>query len=132
MDAGILMAGEANETDLAGFLRFQHRLESASGRKDPVRIFHADYFVELHEIDVVGLEALERFINLPGSRGFFTPVDLGHEKHFVAIAVAQPFPHAHFAAAVMIIPAIIHERDAAVDGRAEYSDALGFAGITHV
>src|SRR2546426_2365796 len=51
-------------------------------------------------------------------------VDLGHEKHFVAIAVAQRLSHADLARPTVVVPAVVEEVDSVVDGRAD--DADGF------
>src|SRR6516162_6226992 len=60
----IFMSSEADVPDFARFLCFQHRfLRSALGEY-PVRIFHSDNLVMLHQIDVIGLEALQGFVNL--------------------------------------------------------------------
>jgi len=53
--------------------------------------------VELHEVDAVGLEPAQRFLDLLRGARSAAAVDLGHEKRFVAVAVAQRFPHAQLA-----------------------------------
>src|SRR3989454_12692507 len=49
-------------------------------------------------------------------------VDLGHEKHFVAIAVAQRLSHADLARPTALVPAVVEEVDSVVDGRADDAD----------
>src|SRR5581483_11416337 len=51
-------------------------------------------------------------------------VNLGHEKCFLAIAVAQCLSHALFAGAAIVIPAVVEEVDAAVERSANDADGL--------
>src|SRR5215470_4551785 len=43
-----------------------------------------------------------------------------------AIAILEGFAHANFALALVVIPGIVHEVDAAIDGRADQSNAVSF------
>ena len=46
-------------------------------------------------------------------------VDLGHQKDLVAVVVLRQCPaHQFFAAAVVVVPTVVHEIDAAVDAGA--------------
>ena len=51
---------------------------------------------------------------LPGAT-----VDLRHQKHPLAIAVAQRVTHPDLALAVVVVPAVVHEAHAVVDGGAD-------------
>src|SRR5260370_6709023 len=53
----VLMAGEADVTDLAGFLRSHHGFVCAAGREVSVGIFHPEMLVELNEVDDLHLHA---------------------------------------------------------------------------
>ena len=64
MDARILVAGEADEADLAGLRASSERLHRAALGEDAVRVVEADDLVELHQIDVVGLEPPQRLVEL--------------------------------------------------------------------
>jgi hypothetical protein len=55
---------------------------------------------------------------------FRTAVKFRHQKDLLAVAVAQRFTHDDFTFAVMIIPAIVHEGDAVVDGSAHDTNAF--------
>ena len=56
---------------------------------------------------------------------FFGPaVDLGHQEDLLAVAVAERLAHADFAAAAVVVPAVVHEGDAVVDGGADDLDAF--------
>ena len=76
------------------------------------------------QVDHVGLQALEGLVDLLGGRLLGAAVDLGHEEDLLAVAVAQGLAHADLAAAVVVVPAVVHEVDAGVDGGADDLDAL--------
>ena len=59
-----------------------------------------------------------------GRRGACAAVDLGHEEDLVAIAAGERLAHADFAGAVVVVPAIVEEGDAAVDGLADELDRV--------
>ncbi len=83
----------------------------------------------LHEVDVVGLQAFEAVVELFVRLGRRPAVDLGHQEDFLAIAVAQSFAHADFTAAHVVVPRVVEEGDAAVDGRANDLDAVLFVRL---
>jgi hypothetical protein len=51
-------------------------------------------------------------------------VDLSHEEHPLAVAVAQGLTHAQLTAALVVIPTVVHKRDAPVDGPSNQGDAV--------
>jgi len=59
------VTGESNEADLAGLLRLR-TIPCCHGSEDRSGSVITNDFVELEEIDVIGLEAAERFIELRG------------------------------------------------------------------
>ena len=67
----IFVPGEAEVAKLAGLLRLDHRLLRAVFLKDAVRVFHPDDLVMLHQVNAVGLQALQRFVNLLARRAAF-------------------------------------------------------------
>ncbi len=85
--------------------------------------------MKLHQIDVVGLQTLERLIDLLGRRLARAAVDFRHQKYFVAITVFQSVSHSPFALTVVVVPRVIEERDAAIDTGADNS--RGFIGVFH-
>jgi hypothetical protein len=89
----VLMAGETDEAKLAGFFGVEKCFEGAARCKETVGIFHADHFVELEQIDMIGLKAPQGFVDLLRGRLFGTAIHFGHEKYFLTIAVAQGFTH---------------------------------------
>src|SRR3989449_2261624 len=124
MDGGALVTGEADVADLTRALRRHHGLQRAIRAEHTLRIRHPDHLVELHEVDAVGLQPAERLVDLLRRGVLVATIDLGHEKHLVAIAVAQRLSHAELARPTVVVPAVVEEVDSVVDGRA--NDADGF------
>jgi hypothetical protein len=134
VDVRILVSSEADVAHLARFFGFEHGFHGAALGEDAVRVFEADDLVELHHINVIGLQALQRLVNLLRCGLLGAAVDFGHEKNLVAVAALERLPHADFADAVVIVPAVVHEGDAAVDGLADELDGIvlgdgGFADV---
>jgi hypothetical protein len=85
--------------------------------------------VELHQVDAIGLQASQGFIDLLGGGLFGPAVDLGHEEDFLPVAIAQSLPHTDFTGTAIIVPAVVHESDPAVDGFADNRYALRFISL---
>src|SRR5216683_1642900 len=128
MDVWALVACEADVANLASLSRLQDGFHRAPFRKNAVGIGVANYFVELEEIDPVGLKAAQRLVDLACSGGFGAPVDLGHKKRFLAIAVAQRVTHADFTLATVVVPAVVKKMDAAANPRNPRREMMEFAG----
>src|SRR5256885_1688747 len=77
----------------------------------------------LNQIDAVGLQPLQRRVDL--LRRFLErpAIDLRHEKDLLAQAAAERLPHANFAGAFVVIPAVVEKVDAAIDGSPNDPDA---------
>jgi hypothetical protein len=84
--------------------------------KKTVGIFQPNVLVILNQIDVIRLETLQRFVNLPRRRVFRPAVEFGHQKYLLPVTIAQRRTHPLLALTEIIIPAVIHEVDAAIDG----------------
>ncbi len=125
MDDGVFVAGEADVADLARFFGGDSCFDGATRGEDAVGVFHADDLVELDEVDHVGLEAAEGLFELLVEGFGGAAVHLGHEEDFSAVAVAESLPHADFADAVVVVPAVVHEAHAVVDGFVHDGDAFG-------
>ncbi len=125
MDRGVLMAGEADVADFSGLLGGEDGFERAVGSEETVGVFETDVFVELDEVDVIGLKTLEGFIDLDGGGGFGAAVEFGHEERFGAVAVAKGPAHADLGFTAVVIPAIVEEIHATVEGGADDGDADG-------
>ena len=87
VDLRALVAGEADVADLAGLLRLLEDIDDVAGTEGLLRIARADDFVDLHEVDVVGLQAMKRIVELLLGGGGGAAVDLGHEEGLLPIAV---------------------------------------------
>ena len=81
----------------------------------PVRIFQPNDFVELDQIDDVGLQSPERLLQLKVVSRFGSAIHLRHQENLAAIAVVQCLTHADFANSVVVVPAIVHKGNAAID-----------------
>src|ERR1700694_4421640 len=88
MDVRALVPGESDEANLPGFLRLQDGLHRASGGKNAVGIGIANDLVKLEQINSVGLEALQRIIDLTCCSRLVSAVDLRHQECLLPIAVA--------------------------------------------
>src|SRR5256885_5908813 len=120
----ILVACETDRADLAGFLSFHHRFECTAFSEDAIRVFEADDFVELHQVDAVSLQALKTCVDLPGGFRLGTAIDFVHQEDLLTVAVLKRFAHADLARAFVVVPAVVHEGHAAVDGLADERNRL--------
>src|SRR5439155_60064 len=85
--------------------------------------------MELHQVDAIRLQPLQRFVDLPGGGLPGPAVDLRHEEDSLAIAVTQRPPHADFAGAAIIIPAVVHEGEPPIDRAADNRYTLRFVSL---
>src|ERR1700676_2669282 len=123
MDVGILVPREADVPELACIAPVDERPIGAFVVEDSMRIVIPQDLVMLHEIDAIGLEAFERYLELPHRFCVRSPVDLRHQKDLLPVAIPEGLPHAGLARAVVIVPAVVQEVDATVDGRSNDPDA---------
>jgi hypothetical protein len=82
--------------------------------------------VNLPEIQVVGAQAAQRFIELPHRdlRVASMRADLGHQENRTP-AVGDGASHPSFALAVVILPGVVEEVDPGVDGFVNDADGFG-------
>src|SRR2546421_1659342 len=123
MDIRTLVARETDEANLACLLRLQDGLHPSTFGKNAIRVGVANHFVELEQIEPVSLESAQRLVNLTRGGGFGAPVDLGHEKRFLTIAVAQRVAHADFTLATIVVPAVVEKIDSLIKARADDANA---------
>ena len=76
----VLMAGKADIADFSLTLCVDHGLQCTTLSKDPVRIVSTDNFMELQEINMIGLESRKRFVDLAGGRDPVAAVNLCHQE----------------------------------------------------
>ena len=88
MNCGILVAGETGKSDFALFLGFSQGLRCTVRPDEQVGIVVQPDAVDLPEIEVIGLEALEGLVQHFGRQSSFAAVgaDFGHEKDLVTAA----------------------------------------------
>ncbi len=104
MDLGIFMSCEADVPEFAGLLGLDKGRLRSLFVKDAVRVVVADHLMMLDQVDAVGLQALERLINLASRLGLRPAVDLGHQEDLLAIPVAERLAHADFALTLVVVP----------------------------
>ena len=124
MNHRIFVPRESDVADLTGLLGLEHGLLRAALSEDPVRVLQADDLMVLHQIHVIGLQALERFVDLLGSSLFGAAIDLGHEENLVPVPVAQRLAHADLASSVMVVPGVVHKSDSMIDRAPDDTNAL--------
>src|SRR5581483_1894814 len=129
MDMRVLVSGEADEPEFAGLLGLDERGVGAVLGEGTIRIFVADYFVMLDEVDVVGLQTAEGFVELFGGFLFGSAVNFGHEEDLVAVTIAERLAEAGLTEAVVVVPGIVHEGYAAIDGGADDPEAERFVHL---
>src|SRR5438034_4490260 len=117
MDVGILVSREADIPDLARSLRVDERTIGAFLVEDTMWIVIPQDLVMLHEIDAIGPQPLERLIELSHRFRVRSPVDLRNQKDLLPVAIPERLSPAGFACAVVVVPAVVQEVDATVDGR---------------
>jgi hypothetical protein len=62
VNGGILVAGEPDQAHLALLLGLRERFGRAVGAEDEVGIVVVDDFVDLPDVQIVGAEAAQRFV----------------------------------------------------------------------
>ncbi len=129
VDQRILVTGEADEAKLARLARVFERGLCTVFIEDTEGVFVADDFVMLNEVDAVCFEAGEAFVELTGSLFVGTAVYLGHQEGFLPVAIAQGLAHAGFAEAAVVIPTVVEEVHAAIEGSADEAQGERFVDV---
>ncbi|GAH66957.1 unnamed protein product, partial [marine sediment metagenome] len=86
------MAGETDKPDLANLPCFNCLLYRTFG-EDPVRLSLMDDFVELEQVDLVGLKSSETLIQLLPKRYSVTSVVFGHEEDLLSVTILESASH---------------------------------------
>jgi hypothetical protein len=118
------VTGEADKLGFARALGFDEGFHGSIFGENAIGIIKPDDFVNLQKVEMISLQALQRFFDLFGSRALGAAIDFGHEKDLLSIAITQSFAHTFLAGSIVVIPAVIHEIDAGIDGVADNPDAL--------
>jgi hypothetical protein len=120
--------GEPDVADFAGVAGFDGGPDAALV-KQPLGVDRPIDFVELPEVQIVGLQPPQAVFQMLLGAPVVAVAALGHEKHLLpAAAVGQCLAHHLFAAPVVIIPSVIKEGHPFVDGFVHDPDRLGFLG----
>src|ERR1700730_13016125 len=127
MDVRTLVACETDESDLASLLRLQDCLHPSAFGKYAIWVGLANHFMKLQQVDAISLEPPQRVVDLTSSGGFGASVDLGHQKRFLAVSVAQRVAHTDFTLAAVVVPAVVEKIDALIEARTD--DANPFLRI---
>jgi hypothetical protein len=104
-------------------LGMEHGLRRATGANEEVRVVLEDHAVSLPEVEVVGLQAVERLLeHLQSQRPIAAMrANPGHQENLVAFA-AKRGAHPAFRLAAVVFPAVVKEGYAAIDGRVRDAD----------
>jgi hypothetical protein len=126
VDARVFVAGEADVAELARLARLDERRMGAVCSENAMWILVAENLVVLDQVDAVGLEATQGFFQLSYGLSFRPAVDFGHQEGFVPVTVAERVTHPGLAGAAVVVPAVVHEIDAAIDRAAHDAEAQLF------
>src|SRR5882757_380877 len=99
-------------------------LDGPAGPKNDIRIVETNDFMKLQQIDHIRLQAAQRLLNLPGSGVLISAIDLCHQEDLLPVTIAEGLAHPDLADTAVVIPAVIHEGDTAIDRAAQQLDAL--------
>ncbi len=111
------MAGETGVADFALLFRAVESLDHAACPVGKIGIVIVNHRVDLPKIQTIRSQPLQRLLeHLHGDGGVAAVrADLGHQKHFVAVAAPQRLAHPFFGSVIVVLPGVIEEIDAAVD-----------------
>ena len=84
--------------------------------------------MDLHQIDHIRLQPLQRLLELLARARGGAPVELGHHEGLLAIPVAQRLAHPLLGIAVVVVPAVVEEVHAVIERGAHDADRLFFRG----
>src|SRR5579862_1746603 len=117
------MSGESDEANLAVFFSLGQRLGCSIRADKKFGIVVEAHAVDLPKIEMIGLQAAQRFFQHFESKRSVAPMraGLGHQKNFVA-ASFQSCTHPEFGLAAPVLPAIVEKSDTAVDGLVDHFD----------
>jgi len=126
MNLRIFMPSETDVANLSGFPGVEHGFVGPALCEDTIRIIEANHFVMLNQVDMVRLQTSQRSFRSVSSRPLWSGRrSLSSEKLSGDIHPATLFP-SELHLALVIIPAVIHEADAAVNRGAHQPDAFSF------
>jgi hypothetical protein len=107
-----------------GSTRFSKLFDGPARREHARRIVHANHLVDLDEIDHVGLEPLQRLVELRRGRRLGAPIELRHEEGLLPVPIAEGLAHSFLALTPVVVPRVVEERHSTIDGAADDAQAL--------
>ena len=128
------MTGEADVAHLPLALRLVERVHDATFGEMPLGVVVVHALVYLPEIEIIGAQTLQRFLELTHRDFRVTSMraHLGHQKDHIA-PVVDGLPHTLFALAFVILPGVVKKVDAGLNGFVNDADGLGGAlGLSEV
>ncbi len=131
VDVRILVAGESDEAHLPLLLRLRQRFDRAVRSEVQIRIVVVDHFVDLPQVEVIGLQPAQRVVQLLERDLFAAAVRADFRHHERAIALsAQRASQALLAHPVVVLPRVVEEVDPVVERFR--NDAPGLRLVHHV
>src|ERR1700675_1467142 len=124
MNFRALVASDPDKTHLAPLLPLQYCFPPSVFGKNTVWIRISNHLVKLQQVNSIGLQPSQRFVELDCCSGFGSTVDLGHQKGPLAITVTKGFAHSNFALSAVVVPAVIEKIDSFIDSGSNNPDAL--------
>ena len=82
--------------------------------------------MKLDQVDAISLKSPKRLVDLSGGGSFVASIDFRHQKCLFAITIAQSFSDPNLARAIVVIPTVVEEIDAAIQSRPDNPDAFRF------
>ena len=125
VDLRVLVAGEADVADLAGVARgymaawmapSSAKMRSGSSK----RRISWNWTRSITSVSRRPMDCSELLVVVLGGAG----VELGHDEDLVAVAVLKGLTHTDFGDAVVVVPAVVEEGDAAVHCLVDQVDHL--------
>lgn len=132
VDGGVVVAGEADVADFALFFGLDEGFEGAIGAEDLIGFIVAGDLVDLPEVDVVGAEAFELFLESGHGFGFGVFLEFGHQDDLLSFGAGEGFPENAIAFAFVVEVGRIEEGDAEVAGAGDDAETFGFTLSEHV
>src|SRR5260370_33397762 len=99
MNVRTLVTCEADKANLARLLGFQDGFHRSAFGENAVRVGGANHFVQLAEIDPVGLKAAQGLVDLARVGRLIASIDLVHRESLLAMTSVHIVAHAAFTVA---------------------------------
>lgn len=132
VDGGVVVAGEADVADFALFFGLDEGFEGAIGAEDLIGFVVAGDLMDLPEVDVIGVEAFELFLESGHGFGFGVFLEFGHQDDLLAFGAGEGFAEDAVAFAFVVVVGGVEEVDAEIAGAGDDAETFLFALGEHV